>query len=349
MIRRPPIDPRRGLLTIVPGLVLAVLVSLPTTVSAAGQGEQGLGPAPESSELLAGELGSAALPAAQPTAFRTGKWKPRKVPWRHLRLNGGTLTPVKTVGPQDDKGIPMRPFGPRGSLVYNPTVLAQQGMKRLDAWKRTGKKVHLREARKLARKLDGLASDGKRRHWLPHPYTKGVHKKGWVNSNSHGLVLSFFSRLHEMTGSKGRLKKASLLLPPYARRPDSKRWFSTVTPKGYIWFEHWPGGRFQHTLNAHINALFGLYDYWAATGSPEAERYFRGGVKTVRDKLRRFRRKGNLSRYSLSSKAGSLHYHQEHIGQLSTLAKMTGDKWFARQARLLRQDELIWRANGKRE
>ena len=69
---------------------------------------------------------------------------------------------------------------------------------------------------------------------------------------------------------------------------------------GYIWFEHWPDGRNDHTLNAHLNALFGLYDYWRVTGSPLAEQYFLGGAKTVRDKLYRFRRKGDLSRYSLS-------------------------------------------------
>ena len=79
---------------------------------------------------------------------------------------------------------------------------------------------------------------------------------------------------------------------------------------------------------------------------PRREQYFLGGAKTVRDQLYRFRRKGHLSRYSLSSKTGNLHYHHTHIDQLRSLARMTGDDWFARQAKLLERDERKWRASG---
>jgi hypothetical protein len=253
--------------------------------------------------------------------------------------------PVKTVGPQDAKGVPMRPLGPRKALVYNPTVLAQQGMKRLDAWQQTGRSVHLRYARKIIDKLDQLALQGRERRWQPHAYMRGGQREGWVNSNSHGLVLSLLSRFYALTGSQARLADAKLMLEPFRRRDGDKLWFTTVTPTGHIWFEHWPGGKYVHTLNAHLNAVFGLYDYWTQTGSKMALRYFLGGVRTVRAKLHRFRLRDHLSRYSLSSKSGSLHYHHTHINQLRILARMTGDDWFASQAELLKQDERAWRAN----
>jgi hypothetical protein len=279
-----------------------------------------------------------------PPGFLVGDWKLKDIRWRHLRYNGGSLVPVETVGPHDDKGVPLAPLGPGGSLVYNPTIIAQQGMKRLDAYHRTGQKVYLRQARKYANLLTRISDGGKQRRWQPHPYAMGVHKPGWVNSNSHGLVLSFLSRFYDLTGARRRLKEAGRLMAAFENRPDNQRWFSNVTGGGYLWFEHWPNGTHDHTLNAHLNAMFGLYDYWRATGSALAREYFLGGARTVRDKLYRFRRKGELSRYSMSSKEGSVHYHVTHILQLRILAQMTGDDWFDRQADLFARDLAKWRA-----
>lgn len=280
------------------------------------------------------------LPAV---GFKVGKWDMRKIEWEDLRFNGGSPMPLETEGPQDDKGIPLRPLGRGGRLIYNPTVLAQQGMKRLDSYLQTGDKHHLRQARKYADKLRALSDGGQRRRWQPHWYDLSVHERGWVNSNSHGLTLAFLSRFYEVTGARKRLKEAQRLMAAFEQRPRNKRWFSDVTARDYIWFEHWPDGRNDRTLNAHINAMFGIYDYWRVTGDPLAEVYFLGGAKTVRDKLYRFRRKGQLSRYSLGGTSSSLHYHETHIEQLRTLSKMLGDPWFAKQADLFERDERLWK------
>lgn len=276
--------------------------------------------------------------------FKVGRWKLRNVRWKDLRFNGGQPLDGATDGPQDDQGVPMRPLGPGGSLVYNPTVLAQQGMKRLDTYVQTGNRHHLRQARKYADKLAEISDGGRKRRWQPHWYALSVHEPGWVNSNSHGLTLSFLSRYYKITGAEKRLKQAQKLMAAFKQRPDNERWFSDVTAKRYLWFEHWPDGRNDRTLNAHINALFGIYDFWRATRDPLAEAYILGGLRTVRDKLYRFRRKGELSRYSLSGTTGSLHYHETHIEQLRILAKMTGDRWFDRQADLFQRDEDQWKA-----
>ena len=283
-------------------------------------------------------------PEATPEVdFKVGDWEIQKLKWKNLRFNGGSPLPIGTEGPQDEAAIPMRPLGAGGRLVYNPTVLAQQGMKRLDTYLETGNRHHLRQARKYADKLDELSDGGKQRRWQPHWYDLSVHERGWVNSNSHGLTLSFLSRFYKVTGARERLAEAERLMAAFEQRPRNKRWFSDVTSNDYIWFEHWPDGRNDRTLNAHINAMFGLYDYWRATGDPLAEVYFLGGAKTVRDKLYRFRRKGELSRYSLEGTAGSLHYHETHIEQLRMLALMLDDPWFDKQADLFERDELQWK------
>jgi hypothetical protein len=340
---------------------LCVAVLLPSAAAAQNPSPEAavepvLEPSPAPEAALTGELALADEPIEDPTAvlkptaerrpkvdFKVGKWELQKLKWKDLRFNGGSPLPIETEGPQDAKGVPMRPLGPGGRLVYNPTVLAQQGMKRLASYLQTGKKHHLRQARKYADKLRVLSDGGNKRRWQPHWYDLGVHERGWVNSNSHGLTLAFISRFHEITGAEKRLKEARRLMAAFEQRPGNERWFSDITAKGYTWFEHWPDGRHDRTLNAHINAMFGIYDYWRVTGDPLAEVYFLGGAKTVRDKLYRFRRKGELSRYSLGGNTGTLHYHETHIDQLRTLSKMLGDPWFAKQADLFERDELQWK------
>jgi hypothetical protein len=269
------------------------------------------------------------------------------LPWNKRRLAGGPAIAAKTIGHADAKGVPLRPLGRGGAMVYNPTVLAQQGLKRLDAYQKTGKAVHRRAARNIAKVLDRISTDGKRRRWVPHPYPADTLRPGWVNANSHGLVLSFFSRYHELMGSQQKLETAHLLLPAFDQREDDKRWIATVTEQGLLWLEHWPNGKHVHTLNAHLNAMFGLYDYWLQTGDPIAEQYFLGAALTVREKLERFRRKGRLSRYSLSRELATVHYHRTHIEQLKILSRITRDKWFERQAHRLAKDERKWHANGR--
>jgi hypothetical protein len=291
---------------------------------------------------------SAEPPAPLPEPdFRVGEWELQDVPWEERRLAGGPPMTPRTVGDADEKGVPLRPLGRGGALVYNPTVLAQQGIKRLDSYQQTGKDVHRRVARNIAAVLDKTATDGKGRRWQPHSYALGLQKPGWVNGNSHGLVLSFMSRYYELLGAEAKLESARELLPAFDRREGSKRWFTTVTDDGLLWFEHWPDGKHVHTLNAHLNTLFGLYDYWLLTGDPVAERYFLGGALTVREKLDRFRRKDRLSRYSLSAPLATVHYHETHIDQLQILSRMTGDEWFARQADKLARDQRKWLADSR--
>jgi hypothetical protein len=289
----------------------------------------------------------APIEAAFVPDFRIGDWELQVVPWKRRWLNGTRPVPPRTVGEQDDKGVPMRALGPGGALIYNPTVLAQQGLKRLDAYRLTGKSVHRRVARNIARVLDRTSTGDGARRWQLHTYPHGSHAKDWVNANSHGLALSFLSRYHRIFGADQKLEEATRLLTAFDRRETNRRWFATVTRGGLIWFEHWPDGNHLHTLNAHLNALFGLYDYWLETDSPVAEAYLLGGAQTVREKLTRFRRKDRLSRYSLSGDLASIHYHHTHIAQLRLLSRITGDRWFSRQADKLARDEAVWRANGR--
>jgi hypothetical protein len=237
--------------------------------------------------------GSVAAALVEP-AYLVGDWDLRQVRWKHLLYAGGPAPPTLTRLPRDTEGLPIRGLDEDGAGIYNPAVLAEVGMRYLHGYRKTGMWIYRRRANDIADKLDEIARiRGKR--WQPHKYDRSGLTKGWVNANSHGLVMSFFSRYHLLTGREAMLTTAASLLPAFANRPVDARWFTMVTRKGNLWFEHWPDGRKKHVLNAHLNMLLGLYEYWRESDSAEAERLLQGGLRTVREEFYRFRRVGKLS------------------------------------------------------
>ena len=41
-----------------------------------------------------------------------------------------------------------------------------------------------------------------------------------------------------------------------------KPWVAHVDPRRYLWLEHYPRRKPDHVLNAHLHAIFGIYEYW---------------------------------------------------------------------------------------
>lgn len=280
-----------------------------------------------------------------PSEVRTTDWSLRIVPWRYLRMNGLPILAARTRAPADADGVPLQRWRD-GRLVYNPTVLAEHGMRRLDSWLRTGRKVHLDRALAIADRLDHQAIIRGDLRWQPHRYDHDSQELDgpWVNSNSHGLALSFYSRFYQLTDRPRFRRTADALFRAYQRleTATTPRWFATVYPDGHLWYEHYPEGRQLGVLNAHLNAAFGLYDYWRITGSGEAADAFRAALTTANEEFSEFRRPRRLSAYSLVHPHFSLGYHRTHRQQYRLAARMTGDGIFARKARILWEDERAW-------
>jgi len=105
---------------------------------------------------------------------------------------------------------------------------------------------------------------------------------------------------------------------------------SLTDRNGYLWLEHYPNGRRDHHLNAHLHAVFGLYEYWQVTRSPVARLLLEGAITTMRDRAGRFRRPGRPSFYSSRTKTVIASYHEIHVWQLRLLGEVTGDAYFTR-------------------
>jgi hypothetical protein len=116
---------------------------------------------------------------------------------------------------------------------------------------------------------------------------------------------------------------------PGAVRPDPARpWVSYVDERDYLWLEHYPVAHPDHTLNVHLHALIGIYEYWQATRSAEARQVLEGALTTMHDRAGRYRREGRVSVYGLRSRTNHYDYHEVHIWQLRFLGRMTGDRFF---------------------
>jgi hypothetical protein len=241
-------------------------------------------------------------------------------------------TPPK---PTDDRGVPLFRWRLDGELYYRPGSLAINGMKRIDAYRDTGERAQLEQALIQADALRRISVREDDAWWLPFwfDYPPEGHKAPWFNAMAQGLALSFFVRLHRVTGDPVWRDAADQIFGSF-RRLGSKRsvrgrpWVSFVANGGYLWLEHYPSRTPDHVLNAHLHAVIGLYEYWQHTRDPEARDLLEGSLTTIRDQGYRYRKEGAISRYGLRTRSNLLKYHRVHIWQLRLLGRMTGDPIF---------------------
>lgn len=259
--------------------------------------------------------------------------------WSQLWTNGGPIQPYAAGGHKDADGIPVRKWLD-GKYYYSPVRIEIQAIVRLDSYVRTGNDAgYIPTLQKLADKLRELAIPSGDALFFPMPFdfAYGKLKAPWFNAMAQGYALSFFTRMYRVFGHQADLDTANAVFKSFQiMGPITGPWVSQPV-NGYLWLEHYPKGKFLEVLNAHMHALFGLYDYWQQVGTPESRQILLGAISTMRHELPLFRRKGKTSAYCLVNPVYSLKYHWIHIHQVQELALVTGDQWFTDFA-----NRLIW-------
>ena len=170
--------------------------------------------------------------------------------------------------------------------------------------------VHLRKAR--IRGLEVLGGRSDEQAQQPALESKAEELHAVTPKRSAERLFESYRRLGRVTGGGGR------------------PWISYVADGGYLWLEHYPGPGPDKVLNAHLHAVFGIYEYWQATRSPAARQLLNGAVTTMRKNLPEYRRPGGISLYGLTTRTKNPKYHEIHIWQLDLLAHISGDGYFAR-------------------
>jgi hypothetical protein len=179
----------------------------------------------------------------------------------------------------------------------------------------------------------------------------------WYSAQTQGLTLSVLTRLAEATGEQRWSDAAGAVFAtlqfsrntrPYSAAEPRDIWTSFVgddkTPTN-LWFEKYykQDGPSSYNypsmiVDAHITAVFGVYDYWRMTADPAAAQLFDGGASTLISRLPDIRRPGHASREALLSPGHRLNHHRVVTQQLAILARMTGDARFAAYSHVFGKD-----------
>jgi heparosan-N-sulfate-glucuronate 5-epimerase len=239
------------------------------------------------------------------------------------------------AGHHDSSGIPMLNYHGQIGLQYNPIAIAQWGLGNYNLHKQAPSPE--REPRFLA------AGD-----WLCTRLDKNPHglwvwnhhfdweyrttlKSPWYSGLAQGQGISLLVRAHTATGEGRYLDAATRAFQSFLA-PTDQGGVAFTAKNGDLWFEEYIVSPPTHILNGFIWTIWGVHDYFLATGDPSARELFARAVATLRTNLPRY----DLGFWSLYEESGtrlpmlaSPFYHRLHIVQLRVMHRLTGDKIFA--------------------
>lgn len=241
-------------------------------------------------------------------------------------------------GAYDSSGIPQLDYHGHIGLQYNPIAIAQFGLGNYNLWRRTAdserRKKFFLTADWLAAHLEpnahGLAVWNHHFNWE----YRDTLKAPWYSALAQGQGISLLVRAHKESGESRYLDAARQAFASF-QQPVDKGGVAFTDESGDLWFEEYIVTPPTHILNGFIWALWGVYDYFLATGDSSARELFSRGVRTLLHNLDRY----DLGFWSLYEQSGtrlpmvaSRFYHQLHIVQLRVMHHLTGEEAFARVA-----------------
>lgn len=254
----------------------------------------------------------------------------------------------------DEQGVLLVAWEDHDGPVDHPVNTASYGLALLESYRVSGEQAYLdRAAANAQALLDGAETDAEGALWFAYGFDYELHqdedltmRAPWYSGMAQGQVLSLLVRLHEETGDPRWRTAADAVFASFlADHAAGEPGFTLVDECGHLWFEEYVDDAVgpTHVVNGHIYALFGLYDYALASGSPEAQALFDAGATTVAEQFPRYRLEDEISfycaaRYCHVSRWQPPHYHRGVAAQLDALHRMTGADVFAEHAETFRRD-----------
>ncbi len=159
-------------------------------------------------------------------------------------------------------------------------------------------------------------------------------KAPWYSGLAQGQGLSLLLRAHSESGENKYLEAAEQAFISLTK-PISEGGVLFEDEERNLWIEEYLVDPPTHILNGFMWALWGVFDFWLATGRDSARQIFDRGVTTLLRNLSRF----DTGYWSLYEQSGtrlkmlaSPFYHRLHIVQLRVMENLTGDRSFAEVA-----------------
>lgn len=188
----------------------------------------------------------------------------------------------------------------------------------------------LEKFHELARWLLANQRDG-RFEWTTD-FPERDQKAPWISALTQSFSISVMLREYQFDHDPAFLDAATKALA-WLRKPVQQGGIAWRMRKG-VWYEEYPSaGNPSHVLNGHMWALFGIWDYYRATGSKIARQMFDDGITALRAELDKYD-VGYWSVYAQTNRVDMVtgQYMQFIVGQLRVLYAITEIQRFKKVA-----------------
>ncbi|MCK4222617.1 MAG: hypothetical protein KAX25_07045 [Dehalococcoidia bacterium] len=235
----------------------------------------------------------------------------------------------------------------RADTIYHPVSLSQRCHIFISTYVATEDLIYLSRAEKYIRKLVSLCHQEDGALYAPYKMLYRVHSDTantlnppWYSGMAQGEMLSVLSKLYTFTGNEEYREYAHQIFAAFLRLRDNsvEPWVVRLDQEGFYWIEEYPHDvNPGMTLNGFVTAVFGVYEYYLATGDPKAILVYDLSLTTLKHYLPRYVRNGENSYYCLGHLSPANDgYHQLHIRQMEELHRISGDPFFEIMAETFR-------------
>ncbi len=233
-----------------------------------------------------------------------------------------------------------------GGRYHWPVDMCHRAFEFLNAYRLTGDREFVRRAEKVARALNAIAISSDSAWFCQYLFEYRLHADiiftpPWYSGMAQGEWAELLTRLYEATGDSTYLSQArSVFESLLIIGPRQGPWVARIDSAGYYWIEEFPdSARPGMTLNGFIAALFGVYDYYQASGDERAKQVLDASLTTIKHYAGEFRRPGAFSYYCIGHKSvANRSYHDLHASMMRHLYRMTDDPFFQAMSDSLEAD-----------
>jgi len=290
--------------------------------------------------------------AAAFPAFATLGYVQQPVPPTAHPYALAAAVPIDDTGVHDADGVRMIRIGT--TLFDHPVAQAQYGLANVASFDLTDDQRFLDRAIAQATRLVDTKVVSRDAWYFPYLFDFALHGRAsetlrapWYSAMAQGMALSLFVDLYERTDDDAWLTAATKTVASFRNGPETGLpWVTHIDASGYLWLEEYPAdppSASDFTLNGHIFATIGLYDYATLTKDPLSTKLFDGGVTTARRyggtfAPDGFRMHSWLSAYCLRHDVLDVKYHGIVTNQFIAVHSLTADALFARVSDAYRAD-----------
>ena len=299
--------------------------------------------APEQGKARLGAAGVALEPLS--FTFKANAYGINTAPRAEYPYARTAPTALVDAGVHDATGVRMHRIG--NTLYDHPVAQASYGIDNVESYILTSDQRYLDRAKAQAARLMEKADKIGTAWYLPYPFDFYLHgdpddkmTAPWYSSMAQGQAITLFARLYDVTQDEIYRNAADGVFASFLRpKATSTPWTVWVDSLNHLWLEEYPGRAADRTLNGHMFAVFGMWDYWRLTQDERAKTLYQGALTTVVDYFNQYRNEKWISRYCLTHPTVlSDKYHLIHISELFHIFALTRGLAFARLADTLIAD-----------